>query len=159
MTKSAFIEKQKPLCYDELFDLWLKYKAVRVRSSSLAIYRCHIKAHLSPLLGDIPLNAMDEDTLNHLCFYGLYGRWDQCGELSTKSRIDLIRTFNNILTFGFEHQYLSQQIQIDSPRASLSKMKILREEEQKKLEQILHKDFSKNEVSLMYSPAAGTTMQ
>lgn len=145
MTKIASPQKQEPLHYNELFDLWLKYKSVKVRSSTLAIYRSHIKAHLSPLLGDIPVDSMDEDSLNHLCFHGINGRLDQCGELSAKSKIDLIRTLNNILHFGFEHRYLSQQIRIDSPKASRPKMKVLRETEQARLEHILRADFPKRE--------------
>ena len=144
MTKITSIPKT-PICFNDLFDLWLKYKSIKVRRSSLAIYRCHIHAHLSPLLGDIPIRSMDDDSLQRLCFHGIYRRRDQCGELSTKSRIDLIRTFNNILTFGFEHRYLSHPIRIDSPKASPPKMKVLRETELIKLERILRADFPKRE--------------
>lgn len=145
MTKIATEKNQDTFRFDDLFDLWIHDKSIKVRNSTLAIYRCHIKAHLSPLLGEIAVNAVDGDHLNHLCFHGLNARYDHCGDLSTKSRIDLIRTLNDILRFGFEHRYLSQRIRIDTPKASRPKMKVLREDEQIKLEQVLRADFPKRD--------------
>ena len=145
MTNFETPSKQEPLQYKELFNLWIKHKSVKVRNSTLAIYRSHINAHLNPLFGEIYVDTMDEDSLNHLCFYGISERLDQCGKLSANSRIALIRTLNSILHFGFEHQYIAQEIRIDSPKASYPKMNVLRETEQIRLEQILRADFPNRE--------------
>lgn len=136
--------------FQVLFQHWLEDKSLRVRRSSLAIYHCHVYAHLIPLFGEYRTDAVTERDLNRICFTELPLRADEKGMLSPKSRIDLIRTLNNVLRFGFEQGYFAQRMQAEYPKMQKSKINVLRDTELARLEQALYDDFPKRDAFGIY---------
>ncbi|MGN1048714.1 MAG: tyrosine-type recombinase/integrase [Eubacteriales bacterium] len=136
--------------FSGLFDLWYNAKADKVRESTLAIYRCHLDVHLRPLLGRMYLSAMTTEKLNDCCREALFLRKDGKGELSAKSKTDILRTLNNILKFGMNKGYISRHIQAEYPKAETKQMNVLREKEQKALESVLRAHLDQREALGVY---------
>ena len=93
---------------------------------------------------------MTAEKLEGICDEGLRLRKDGKGEMAVKSRIDLLRTLNNILRFGAKQGYMEHLIRLEYPKAEKKNMNVLREQEQSRLEQCLRKDFSRREALGIY---------
>lgn len=128
-----------------LFDMWYDSKIGKVRESTLAIYRCHLDAHLRPILGKKYLSNLTAEKLNELRKTSLAMRNDGKGRLSAKTQIDVLRTLNNVLKFGMRNGYINRQIQAEYPKAEQKRMNVLREKELKALEAVVYSHFDQRE--------------
>ena len=142
--------KTSKLKFSALFDQWLLSKRGKVKESTFAIYRCHIEAHLRPLLGDKYITSMTTEKLNDYCNTALTSRMDGNGKLSSKSQIDILRTLNNVLRYGMNKGLIHYHLQCEYPKAEPKKMNVLREKEQTALEAVLRNNIDKNDALGIY---------
>lgn len=151
--EAKYREKSIPaskMRFQELFDLWLQEKEQKVKPSTLSIYRCHLRAHLIPLLGKKQLATLTAENLKGFCEEVLSQRCDGKGTLSVKSRIELLRTLNSVLRFGLEKGYFHQPFRVEYPRQEPQSIDVFREDEQAILEQTLSAHFPQKEAVGIY---------
>lgn len=133
-----------------LSELWYRSKIGKVRESTLAVYRCHLDAHIKPVLGKKYLSTLTAENLNEKFLTALVMRNDGKGELSVKTRTDILRTLNSILKFAMNKGYTNQPIQVEYPKAEPKQMNVLREKEQKELETVLRSNLNQREALGIY---------
>ena len=150
MKKEQIKISSSKIKFNVLFDQWYQSKIGKVKESTLAMYRCHLDAHLRPLFGHKYISTMTSDRLNDLCSSALSQRSDGKGELATKTHVDILRTLNNILRFGVEKGYFSTLLQAEYPRPKPQKMNILRENELLELEKVLITNINKRDALGIY---------
>ena len=107
--------------FQDLVDSWLSEKSAIIRPSSMALYRNYACSRLLPAFGDLLLSDIEENEIRRRCSEKLSLRLDGKGELSAKSRIDLLRMLDNILKFGKEQGYIKKDIRIIYPRTKVQR--------------------------------------
>lgn len=57
--------RNKKITFETILDLWLEHRFFHQKESTRLKYRNIINTHIKPKLGDIDINDIDEDFINH----------------------------------------------------------------------------------------------
>lgn len=109
----------------EHMDIWLNSIQMSVKKSTYANYDGLIRRHIDPVLGQIPLNKIDSDTIQVYVNKKLQsGRIDGKGSLSVKTVRDIAGVLKRSLASA------GIIIHIKLPKYSLPKLRVLTRDEQ-----------------------------
>lgn len=131
--------------YTFWLDEWLRIKKTRVKESTYIRYRNTIENHIKPEFGKYPINKISTFMMEEFVVKKLQdGKLDGSGGLSAKSMSDILVIIKETFKYA---QFCGDTIICNFDRISLKKtrqeMKVLSNEEEKRLLKVLLKDMDR----------------
>lgn len=110
----------------ELFDIWIKFKKIEVKTTTISTYVRKIEAYILPQLAHYQLDQLTVTVVTGF----ISGLMDT---LSSKTVIDIKTILQSGFAFAFKQKYIADEIQIPSPPHIKKDIDTFSQAEQKKL--------------------------
>ena len=119
---------------------WLHMKRLIVKQSSYVKYRTVLSNHVLPVLGSLPIEAVNSARINTFIYDKvIHGRLKNSGALSDKSVRDIYTILKSVLTYAEKEYHLSGIARNTVlPKQHSNSFEILTVEEQACLEEYLY---------------------
>lgn len=151
------IIKSTEITYGTLLEDWLETIRIEVKESTYSRYVFLIDRHIKPELGKIRLAKLTAAKIEYFIYQKLQdGRLDGKGGLSPKTVSGLVSVIRLSLIFAENRNYgCMKTASVKNPRQTPSRMQILSEEEQKKLESCIMERFDTIHMGILVSLYTG----
>lgn len=111
---------------EELFVIWLDYKKIEVKKSSISTYTRKIDTYILPVLGRYSLDNITVTMVSHfIC--------ELMEKLSSKTIIDIKTILQSSLNFAYTQNFIDRKITIPSPPHIRPEIDTFNIKEQKKI--------------------------
>lgn len=111
---------------EELFKIWLEFKSIEVKKSTLSTYIRKIDTYILPVFSECLLNEITISNVSHFII-------ELMERLSSKTVIDIKTILQSALDFAHTHNYVDRKIEIPTPAHNKTEVETFNAKEQKKL--------------------------
>lgn len=149
--------RNKKITFETILDSWLEHRFFHQKDSTRLKYRNIINTHIRPKLGDIDINDIDEDFINHfLASKKESGRVDKSGGLSNSYVKTMAVIINSAINYAVEKDFrVPLKAKIQKPRVDRKEVNVLSPKVQKQLEDALIYDNSKTALGILIALNVG----
>lgn len=135
----------------------MEHRFFHQKESTRLKYRNIINTHIKPKLGDIDINDIDEDFINHfLASKKESGHVDKSGGLSNSYVKTMAIIINSAINYAAEKDFrVPLKAKIQKPQVDRKEVNILSPKVQKQLEDALIYDNSKNALGILIALNVG----
>lgn len=130
------------ILFSDVAVLWLSEKQGKIKEQTERKYRLCLDAHILPYFGKMRVSAITaEKVKDYLSSLYVSGRVDGNGGLSQNTVRELCVILQSVLNFAFFKKLgLTDQINVNKPKAEKASVIVLKKHEQQKLEAVLTGD-------------------
>lgn len=132
----------------ELFEIWLDYKKIEVKISTISTYSRKIEAYILPFLGKYDLRDIN---ITHISNFIV----ELMNTLSSKSVIDIKTILQSALLFAYKQGYIDKRIEIPSPPHIRAEVETFTNDEQKKITDYILSDLNNRNFLILLSLCTG----
>ncbi|MBQ8662552.1 MAG: site-specific integrase [Eubacterium sp.] len=145
------------MTFADLLKLWLNNNRLNYKGATVAKYEHLIELHILPLLGEIRLSEMNSTMINQFLLFKLeHGRLDNQGGLSPSYVRSIMLIVNAALKFAAEEGLCAPlKTPICRPAPSKKELKIMGNEDQRRLEQYVLEHMDLTGVGVLLSLYCG----
>lgn len=111
---------------EELFVIWIAYKKIEVKKSSISTYTRKIDTYILPVFGQCLISDITVTMVSHFII-------ELMERLSNKTVIDIKTILQSALDFAFTQNYVDRKITIPSPPHVKTEVETFNTSEQKKI--------------------------